>query len=113
MNKKRLIFSILTASLLGIICIIGITIRMGLVGNELFVLATWVNRVIIGLVIGLVVQDKDNIKQIIFSGAILGFIISGSLYLATSFKDTPGFLAGIVYGIIINYVATKYQDKNK
>jgi hypothetical protein len=44
-------------------------------------------------------------------GAFLGFIISGSFFLATNFKDVPGFFAGIVYGIIIDFVATKHGEK--
>ena len=110
MSSKRLTISIITGALLGIICIIGISIRMGFAGNELFILATWANRLVMGLVIGLApyYKIKNTTKNILFRGAFLGFIISGSFYLATAFKDTPGFIAGIVYGIIIDYVATKY-----
>lgn len=63
-----------------------------------------------GLVIGLAVcsQIKSNSKSILLRGAFFGLIISGSFYLATGFKDAPGFFAGIVYGMIIDYVATKY-----
>lgn len=111
MNNKRLIIAIATGAILGIFCIIGVSIRLGFTGNELFILATWVNRVIMGLVIGLApyYKIKNNTKNILFRGAFLGFIISGSFYLATDFKDTPGFIAGIVYGIIIDYIATKYE----
>jgi len=111
MNNKRLVISIVTGAILGIFCIIGVSIRIGFTGNELFILATWINRVIMGLVIGLApyYKIKNNTKNSILRGAFLGFIISGSLYLATDFIDTPGFFAGIVYGIIIDYVATKYE----
>ena len=107
--KKRLLVAILTGAFLGIFCIIGISIRLGFVGNELFILATWVNRVVMGLVIGLapyyVIQN--NTKNIILRGALLGLIISGSFFLATDLRDIPGFFAGIVYGIIIDFVASK------
>jgi len=111
MSNKRLIIAIVTGAILGILCIIGVSIRLGFVGNELFILATWVNRVIMGLVIGLApyYKIKNNTKNILFRGAFFGFIISGSFYLATAFKDSPGFIAGIVYGIIIDYIATKYE----
>lgn len=111
MTNKRLILAIATGAILGIFCIIGISLRLGFVGNELFILATWVNRVLMGLIIGLApyYKIKNNTKNILFRGALFGFIISGSLYLATAFKDTPGFIAGIVYGIIIDYIATKYE----
>jgi len=111
MNNKRLTIAILTGAILGIFCIIGVSLRMGFIGNELFILSTWINRIILGLVIGLspYYKIKTNTKNIIFRGAFLGFIISGSFYLATSFKDTPGFFAGIIYGIIIDYISTKYS----
>jgi len=110
MSGKRLTISIATGAVLGIFCIIGISMRMGFVGNKLFILATWVNRLVLGLVIGLApyYKIKNSTKNVLFRGALFGFIISGSFYLATSFKDTPGFFAGIVYGVIIDYVATKY-----
>ncbi|MGC9384798.1 MAG: hypothetical protein ACP5D6_09385 [Kosmotogaceae bacterium] len=112
--KKRLLISIVTGAILGIFCIIGVSNRLGFRGNELFILATWINRIIIGLVIGLApcYKIKNNTQNIIFRGAFLGFIISGSFFLATEFKDTPGFFAGIMYGIIIDFMATKYE-KNK
>lgn len=109
MEKKRLMVAIATGALLGIFCIIGISNRLGFAGNELFLLATWVNRVVMGLVIGLAPYYKitNNTKNILFRGAFFGLIISGSFFLATAFKDVPGFVAGIIYGIIIDYVATK------
>jgi len=111
MNNKRLTIAIVTGAILGIFCIIGISIRLGFVGNELFILATWINRVVMGLVIGLApyYKIKNNTKNSLLRGAFFGFIIAGSFYLATDFKDTPGFFAGIVYGIIIDFVATKYE----
>jgi len=111
--KKRLIVSILTGAILGIFCIIGVSVRLGFEGNELFILATWVNRVVMGLIIGLApyYTIKNNTKNILLRGLFFGFIISGSFYLATAFRDAPGFVAGIFYGVIIDYVATKYENK--
>jgi hypothetical protein len=67
MSRKRLTISIVTGAILGILCIIGISIRMGFARNELFILATWVNRVIMGLVIGLApyYKIKNNTKYFI------------------------------------------------
>lgn len=112
MKNKRLVISIALGAILGIFCVIGVSARLGYVGNELFILATWVNRIIIGLVIGLApnLKIKDKTRNTIFRGALLGFIISGSFYLATSFKDTPGFFAGIVYGIIIDVVVSRLKN---
>lgn len=109
--KKRLVISILASAILGIICVVGISIRLGFVGNELFILATWINRIILGLVIGLAPYYKinNNTRNIIFRGVFFGFVIGGSFFLATEFKDNPGFIAGIMYGIIIDLIATRYE----
>ena len=103
--------SLITGAILGVFCIVGITYRMGYSGNELFILSTWINRVIIGLVIGFAPTQgiQDSLAKIVGRGALLGFIISGSFYIATNFYDTPGFLMGIVYGIITDYIATRYS----
>lgn len=101
--------AILTGAVLGVFCIIGVSVRLGFSGNELFILSTWLNRVIMGLVIGLAVCSgvKSSSKRAMLRGAFFGLIISGPFYLATDFKDTPGFFAGVVYGVIIDYIATK------
>jgi hypothetical protein len=106
--KKRLTIALITGAILGIFCIIGVSMRLGFVGNEIFILATWVNRVVIGLVIGLAPKIKNNLLKTLSRGAFLGLIISGSFYLATNFLDTPGFVMGIIYGIIIDFTATKF-----
>ncbi len=111
--KKRLIISILAGAILGIFCIVGLSIRLGVAGNELFIFATWINRVVMGLVIGLApyYKIKNTTRNIIIRGAFFGLVISGSFYLSTDFKDTLGFFAGIVYGIIIDFIATRYEKK--
>lgn len=103
---KRLKLGIITGAILGIFCIIGVSLRLGFVGNELFILATYINRVIMGIIIGLL---PNKTKNPILRGALFGTLISGNLYLATNFLDLPGTIAGIVYGIIIDYIATKYS----
>lgn len=50
-------------------------------------------------------------KNIVIRGALLGFVVSGSLFLATSFIDIPGFVAGIFYGIVIEIIITRYSKK--
>lgn len=110
MELKRLPISILTGMFLGIFCIIGVSFRLGLQGNELFLLSTWMNRVILGIMIGLSphLNAKNDLLKMLFRGALFGLIISGSFYIATGFKDTPGFSAGIVYGVIIEFVADRF-----
>jgi len=95
---------------LGIFCIIGAGMRLGVQGNELFLLATWFNRVLIGLVVGLAgdVKISDGWKNAAIRGATLGLIVSLSFFLSTAFKDLAGFIAGIIYGLIADLVATKW-----
>ncbi|PLX24600.1 hypothetical protein C0580_04865 [Candidatus Parcubacteria bacterium] len=109
--KKRIILAILTGALLGIFCIIGVSYRFGFSGNELFIFATWFNRVVMGIFIGLagpLIFIKNRFNFLI-RGAVFGFIISFSFYIATEFRDTIGFIAGILYGVIIDYIATKFN----
>ncbi len=110
MKNKRLLIAIITGAVLGIFCIIGVSARLGFAGNELFIFSTWLNRVVMGMVIGLICSGmKKSSPFVLLRGAFLGLVISGSFYLATDFRDTLGFFAGIVYGMIIDYVATKYE----
>ena len=111
LNNKRLVIALVCGALLGIICILGVGLRLGFEGNELFLLATWYNRVIMGLVIGLaggitVIKGKFNP---LLRGLLLGLIISLALFLSTELRDPLGFMAGIVYGVIIDYIASRYS----
>ncbi|MFA6027438.1 MAG: hypothetical protein WC752_00740 [Patescibacteria group bacterium] len=111
-NKRRLIIALICGALLGIICILGVGIRLGFGGNELFILATWYNRVIMGLVIGLaggitVIKGKFNP---LVRGLLLGLMVSLALFLSTELRDPLGFMAGVVYGVIIDHLASKYSQ---
>jgi len=110
-NKKRLQISLLAGAVLGIFCIIGMGLRLGFANNELFLLAAWYNRVIMGLVIGLVggisiIKGKSNPLA---RGLGFGLMISLAFHLSTGLRDPIGFGAGIVYGPIIDYIASKYS----
>ena len=109
-RNKRIIIASLTGAVLGIFCIIGVGSRLGFAGNWFFLLAVWYNRVIMGLIIGIIPDWKfaKGKYNTIVRGAVFGLLVSGSFYLATGFLDPIGFFAGIVYGMIIDYVATKY-----
>lgn len=102
---KRLWLSILTGSILGVFCIIGVSSRIPIVGNELFFLGMWFNRVVMGLLIAFVDRVKLNP---FFRGGLFGLIISSAFFLSTSFRDIPGFIAGIVYGVIIDYISSRW-----
>ncbi|MGA1841143.1 MAG: hypothetical protein ACMUIU_11010 [bacterium] len=110
--NKRLIISLITGALLGIICIIGGGIRArGIAGNELYLAAMWYNRVIIGLVVGLAGswQITHTTLNRYIRGALLGLMVSAAFFLSTGMRDVIAFIAGIVYGIIIEYVAYRFE----
>ena len=105
MNKK-LTISIISGSLLGIICIIGGGIRMGFSGNGLYLFALWYNRLIMGILIGLT-KMNSGISGLV-KGGFLGMIVSFAFFLSTGMNDVISFLAGIIYGVIIVAVARRY-----
>jgi len=108
---KRINLAILTAAILGVFCIIGAGMRTGYAGNAIFLSALFVNRLVLGLVIGLaggLKLIKSKQWNTTLRGALIGLIISGSFYLTTIFYDPLGFYAGIAYGVIIDHAATKW-----
>jgi hypothetical protein len=96
---------------LGVVCIAGLGVRSGgLAGKELFAVALWYNRVIMGLVVGLadtwrIVGEPANRY---LRGALVGLLVSAAFFLSTGMQDVVSFLAGIVYGLIIEVLAYKY-----
>lgn len=119
-NRKRLGIAILTGALLGILCIIGVGVRIpgGYLANIIFLIGMWYNRVIMGLVIGLadeiVIIKGENSRMwanAILRGLLFGVLISTAIFLSTEFRDLPSFFAGIAYGIIIDLVATALTRK--
>jgi hypothetical protein len=111
MNGRRLIVSLISGAALGVVCILGVALRSGSVAGEgLFLIAMWYNRVIMGLVIGLAGRVKliEGPGNRYLRGAILGLLVSLAIFLSTAMRDVPSFLAGIAYGIIIEYVAARY-----
>ena len=108
MLTKRMKVSVLTGVALGVVCIIGALIRSGGTSGIYFLFALWFNRVLMGMVIGLI-TEKAKYLTMILRGASLGLIVSFAFYSATGFTDFVSFLAGVVYGIIIEFVARKYS----
>lgn len=110
MWNRRLTAATATGALLGVVCIVGALIRSGFDLAPAYLFAFWFNRVLIGLVIGL---PKGHGQQLPFwlRGAILGFLVSFAFYSASGYQDLIGFLAGIVYGVIIARVADRYESR--
>jgi len=108
---KRLLVGILLGAILGVVCIVGASIRSEEAISRSYLFAFWYNRVIIGLVIGL--MPKDTLKRMLVKGAVLGFVVSFAFYSSTEFNDLVGFIAGIVYGVIIAGVLSYFIDNKQ
>jgi hypothetical protein len=65
---------------------------------------------LMGIVIGLAPSNL-NTMEAIARGAILGLLVSFAFYSSTGLADIIGFMAGIVYGIIIEYAALRLGEK--
>lgn len=110
--KKRLTISVISGAILGLLCIIGGSIRAGgLEGNGLYLFAMWYNRVIMGLIIGFAGGWRivDGPMNRYIRGALLGFLVSAAFFLSSGMQDIVALLAGIVYGLIIEYAARRYD----
>lgn len=108
-DQRRILTALLTGAILGIFCIVGVGTRIGF-ENNIFLIAMWYNRIVMGLMIGFAgnLEIAKGFKNIIIRGTLLGLIVSGAIFLSTEFKDIPSLFAGIAYGGIIDFVATKY-----
>ncbi len=104
----RMKTSIVMGALLGVVCIIGAGARTGLWGNFMYLLALWYNRLLMGVVIGLATSRKRRVA--LLRGAFLGLMVSLAFYLTTELGDHVTFLAGILYGVIIDYVASRHSQ---
>jgi hypothetical protein len=108
MFTKRVKVCIAMGVILGVICIIGASVRSGFQSQTYFLFALWYNRLIMGIMIGL--ADKaSNLTKMIGRGAFFGLLVSFAFYASTGFYDVVSFLAGIIYGVIIEFVAFKYH----
>lgn len=112
MFTKRMLVCVITGAVLGVICILGAQVRSGFENDALYLFSFWFNRLLMGVVIGLA-WGRLNTLQAIGRGALLGLLVSFAFYSSTGFKDVIGFLAGIVYGVIIEYVALRLGEKAK
>lgn len=103
-KSKRIRASLMTGAALGIVCIIGALVRTGGKGGAGFIFALWYNRLLMGMVIGLM-DDSADTPRLILRGALMGLFVSFAFYSADGFGDIVSFLAGIPYGIIIELAA--------
>lgn len=112
MENRRVIIGILVGAALGILCIVGVGGRIGFEDNEMFLFGMWYNRVVMGLLIGLASGLKiiDSDKNFIVRGLILGLVVTSAITFTTGFRDLPSFFAGLAYGPIIDWAATRYGE---
>lgn len=107
--NKRLLYGLILGAILGVVCIVGAQLRMPNQLSTAYLFSFWYNRVLIGLVIGLFSKPK-SLRIGILRGLLLGSVVSFAFFSATEFLDIMGFMAGLVYGIIIEAVLF-YQVK--
>ncbi len=107
MIKRRLLVSILAGALLGVICIVGSQVRSGFSQESYYLFAFWYNRLVMGIFIGMI-WPISNLARTIARGALIGAIVSLAFYSSTGFEDWIGFIAGIVYGILIEAAAYRW-----
>ena len=108
--SKRMKTCLITGALLGVVCIIGAQLRSGFTRDTLYLFSFWYNRLLMGFTIGLAAGGLPT-KRILLRGAMLGALVSFAFYSSTGLSDTTGFLAGIVYGILIELAAKKWSEK--
>lgn len=108
MMTKRMNASLLAGAVLGVFCIIGALVRSGFQIEYYLLFSLWYNRLLMGLVIGLP-WPRIGMPKLLVRGAVLGLIVSFAFYSATGFTDVVSFLAGLVYGVIIEYLAYRSE----
>lgn len=109
--SRRVLLALLSGAVLGVFCILGASIRIGWEGNQLLILSLWYNRLIMGLVIGLagdlkIIQGELNW---LLRGGLLGLVVSAAYFLTSGAADLVSFLAGVVYGMIIEFVLSRQR----
>ncbi len=107
-QTRRMKVSLLAGIALGVVCIIGALARSGFKSEFYFLFSLWFNRVLMGMVIGLITEKAER-PAMVLRGASLGLLVSFAFFSATGFVDVVSFFAGIIYGIIIEFAARRYS----
>ena len=104
-----MIISLIAGAILGVVCIVGASIRSGFGYDFVFLFAFWYNRLLMGFVIGLL-DSNPGLPKVLYRGALIGLLVSFAFYSSIGFGDPVGFIAGIIYGVIIEYCAFRYSS---
>lgn len=110
--NKRMVITVITGSILGVFCIIGASLRSSGDLSNTYLFAFWFNRLLMGVLFGLLPINLNLPKRLV-RGLIVGLFVSFAFYVSTEFYDLTGFLAGGVYGIIIEFIAFKFSTQRK
>ncbi len=109
MNTKRIIIATAIGALCGIFCAYGTVWKYPDQFGILILASIVYNRALIGFVIGI----ADNIKaHPAVRGAILGTIVSAAMAIPAGNGGLILVAFGIVYGSIIDVIATKFAEKS-
>jgi hypothetical protein len=87
-------------AVLGILCVVGAYVRSGFTATPTFIFSLWYNRVIIGLAVG-APWDVTVKSRALLRGAVIGLAVSFAFYCSTAFVDPVSFVAGAVYGVLL------------
>jgi len=119
-NYKRLIISTVTGALLGIVCIIGVGLRIegGYLENIVYLLGIWMSRLVLGVLIGFV-EDFTILSgigwkkwvNVSIRGIFFGLLLSVTVLLLDPYYSYTTFAAGIAYGLVTDLVATFFTRK--
>ncbi len=100
--KQSMIESLIGGVLLGLVCVVGASVRSGFTASPVFIFSLWYNRVILGLVIGAPWEKSPRLISLA-RGALFGLLVSFAFYSSTGFSDPISFLAGVIYGVILEF----------
>lgn len=112
MSRRRLIIGLATGAALGVLCIVGASLRSGGEQPVAYLFSFWFNRVVMGLVFGLLPVCTNPLQRTV-RGLVVGLFISFAFFSATEFQDWLGFFAGGAYGIILAWVTDTYAADPK
>jgi hypothetical protein len=117
---RRISISVVVGAILGVLCVIGVGVRIpGHYSNVVYLTAVLYNRVIMGLVIGLaspvtIIKSNSEINYAnsLVRGIIIGSIVSSAALLLSDTLpiDWLGWFMGLLYGSIINVIATTTEN---
>jgi hypothetical protein len=116
MNYKRLLYSVILGAISGILCASGAFVLLNtepsIPNISIYLIGAFYNRIIIGFLIGFaeelkIYKEKDNMINSIIRGLLLGLIVSIGFAFFNVYINLPFFFMGMVFGILIDLIATK------